>query len=54
MIEKMNQHLESIGSNFRTQDGLTLVVYIGHLTFLRRTFSSTEECFNYVMNCKAR
>lgn len=54
MIEKINQHLENIGSNFRTDDGITLVAYIGHMTFLRRTFRSVEECFNYVMNCKAK
>lgn len=48
MIEKINAILEAKGSKFRTEDGLTIVMYIGHLTFIKRTFDSIEECFNFV------
>lgn len=48
MIEKINEILEKMGSKFRTDDGLTISMYIGHLTFLKRTFNSQEECFRFV------
>jgi hypothetical protein len=48
MVDKINQVLESMGSKFRTDDGYTIVMYIGHLTFLRKTFNTQEECFAYV------
>ncbi len=54
MVEKINNHLKKVGSNFRTENGKTLVAYIGHLTFLKRDFLSVEECYNFVMNCKAQ
>ena len=40
MIEKINNHLQKIGSNFRTEDGFTICMYIGNLTFLKRTFKT--------------
>ena len=52
MVEKINNHLEKIGSKFRTKDGLILTAYIGHMTFLKRTFASVEECYSFVMACK--
>ena len=48
MIEKINTMCKEMKSNFSTEDGLTLVAYIGNLTFLKRTFNTIEECFNYV------
>ena len=41
-IKDINDSLEAVGSKFRTEDGLTIMMYIGHLTFLRRTYESTE------------
>ena len=38
MIEEINKILEDKGSKFRTKDGFTICMYIGHLTFLKRTF----------------
>ena len=52
MIEKINNHLQKIGSKFRTEDGLTISMYIGNLTFLKRTFVTQEECLQFVLNCK--
>ena len=49
MIEKINSMLESIGSNFRTEDGITITMYIGNLTFLKRSFDSITECYIYVL-----
>ena len=48
MIEKINKILEKKGSKFRTEDGLTICMYIGHLTFLKRTFKTQEECLQFV------
>lgn len=48
MIEQINQALEQMGSQFRTDDGYTLVMHIGHLTFLKRTFETQEECLTFV------
>lgn len=42
-IAEINRKLEQIGSVFRTDDGLTIVGYFGHLIFLRRTYKSIEE-----------
>lgn len=42
-IAEINRKLEQIGSVFRTDDGLTIVGYFGHLLFLRRTYKSIEE-----------
>ena len=52
MIEKINNHLQKIGSNFRTEDGFTICMHIGNLTFLKRTFKTQEECLQFVLNCK--
>lgn len=48
IINEINGTLERIGSIYRTDDGFTICGYIGHLTFLRRTFSTREECLNFV------
>lgn len=48
MIEKINNILERRGSKFRTEDGFTICMYIGHLTFLKRTFATQEECLQFV------
>lgn len=48
MVERINRMLREAGSKFRTEDGLTLVMYIGHLTFLRRTFATQEGCLEFV------
>lgn len=48
MIDKINQALENMGNKFRTNDGYTIIMYIGKLTFLRKTFDTQEECFAYV------
>lgn len=52
MIEKINNHLQKIGSNFRTEDGFTICMHIGNLIFLKRTFKTQEECLQFVLNCK--
>jgi len=51
-IRDINAHLERIGSNFRTKDGLTVIAYFGHLLFLKKTFSTTEDLCNYVFSIK--
>lgn len=48
MVEKINSMLIKIGSDFRTEDGLTLTKYIGHMTYLQKHFNSTTECYNFV------
>lgn len=48
MIEKINKILEEMGSKFRTEDGLTICMYAGHLMFLKRTFKSAEELLTFV------
>ena len=52
MLEKINNHLKKIGSKFSTDDGLTICMYVGNLTFLKRTFKTQEECLRFVLNCK--
>lgn len=52
MVERINNHLKKIGSKFSTDDGLTICMYIGNLTFLKRTFKTQEECLQFVLNCK--
>lgn len=57
MIEKINAICEEIGSMFRTEDGLTLCAFIGakggEIKFLRRTFDSSEDCYNFVLAAKS-
>ncbi len=48
MVDKINKILEEKGSKFRTEDGFTICMYIGHLTFLKRSFKSQEECLQFV------
>jgi hypothetical protein len=48
MIKKINKKLEEKGSKFRTEDGFTICMYIGHLTFLKRNFETQEECLQFV------
>lgn len=48
MVKEINEKLEKIGSKFRTEDGKTLAMYIGHLTFLKREFDTEEECEQFV------
>lgn len=50
MIEKINEMCEEMQSVFRTDDGLTLCGYFGHLTFLRRSFDSIDECYDFVLS----
>ena len=52
MVERINNHLKKIGSKFSTDDGLTICMYVGNLTFLKRTFKTQEECLRFVLNCK--
>lgn len=58
MINEINGILERIGSTFRTKDGLTICgafgVRSGALTFLKRTFDSQEQLFEYVKGIEAR
>ena len=42
-ISKINEILEKSGSIFRTKDGVSVCAYIGHLTFLKKTYSSIDE-----------
>jgi len=42
-IAKINRKLETAGSVFRTEDGITVMGYIGSLTFLKKTYGSIEE-----------
>ena len=51
-IRNINTHLKRIGSNFQTEDGLTIIGYFGHLLFLKRTFSSTDDLYDYVFSIK--
>lgn len=53
MVETINGVLKSIGSKFSTEDGYTLCMYIGHLTFLKKTFETQEECLEFVVNIAA-
>lgn len=36
MINQINEKLKAMGSNFRTEDGTTLVMHVGNLIFLKR------------------
>lgn len=49
MIDTINQILKVSGSNFATEDGLTLIIYAGDLIFLTRIFGCVEECYDYVV-----
>jgi len=48
MIESINKMLEEIGSKYRTTDGKTISTYLGNLKFLKRTFDSIDDCYNFV------
>ncbi len=48
MIEKINIVFEEKESKFSTEDCYTNCMYIGHLTFLKRTFETQEECLQFV------
>lgn len=51
---RINSILENMKSNFRTNDGgYTLIMYIGGLTFLKKSFQNPNECLKYVkgVNC---
>lgn len=48
IMPEASKILEKKGSKFRTEDGLTICMYIGHLTFLKRTFKTQEECLQFV------
>lgn len=54
MAEQINEILEKIGSNFRTDDGLTIIAHIGNLTFLRRMFESERDCLAFVREAAER
>lgn len=53
MAGTINEILKSIGSKFSTEDGYTICMYIGHLTFLKRTFETQEECLDFVLDVVA-
>lgn len=48
MIEEVNKILRDIGSNFRTNDGVSICMYSGHLMFLKKTFESPDELLAFV------
>ena len=52
-MNEINDTLERIGSKYRTSDGLTVITYIGQLTFLKRTFETSAECLKYVQRAEA-
>lgn len=52
MKEQINEILRRIGSRYSTEDGKTLVSYIGGLVFLRRSFDSKEECLAFVQRAE--
>ena len=53
MVDTTNGILKSIGSKFSTEDGYTLCMYIGHLTFLKRSFRTQDECLEFVVRTAA-
>jgi hypothetical protein len=48
MIEKINEMLKEIGSDFRTEDGKTLIMHTGYKTFLTKTFKNINDMYNFV------
>lgn len=54
MIEKINNILKEIGSNFRTNNGYTICAYVGHLTFLKKEFNDPDELYEFVKSVKNR
>lgn len=56
MIEKINNLLKEIKSNFRTDDGINLVWItcndMGTFRGLRKSFNNQDECYNYLIQLK--
>ena len=56
MIEKINNLLKEIKSNFRTDDGINLVWLTcndnGIFRGLKKSFNSQNECYNYLIQLK--
>lgn len=48
-IKAINDRLSEMGSKFRTSDGKTLIRYNGNLVFLKRSFDTVSDCYNFVM-----
>ncbi len=44
MIEEVNKILRDIGSNFRTNDGVSICMYSGHLMFLKKHLKVRMSC----------
>ena len=56
IIKEINEHLEKIGSKFRTEDGKVLCKFIGcnggEIKFLRRVFNNANEMKDFVFALK--
>lgn len=48
MINTINKKLEEIGSKFRTEDGLSVSMYIGDMTFLTKKFGTPQDTLDFV------
>lgn len=49
MQGRINAILERAGSNFRTHDGgFSVVMYVGAMKFIRRSFDSPVQCLEYI------
>ncbi|MBU3173404.1 hypothetical protein [Clostridium estertheticum] len=49
MIEKINNILKEIGSDYRTEDGGEIFIYTGGVYFLHKTFDSVDQYYNFVI-----
>ena len=57
MIEKMNEHLRTIGSKYSTEDGIhfrTILPSGEKIVILTRTFDSMEEAAQIIFGLKKR
>ena len=58
MIEKINNLLKEIKSNFRTDDGINLVWLTcndcGTFRGLKKSFTNQNECYEYLVNLKSK
>lgn len=56
MIEKMNEHLRTIGSKYGTDDGInfrTIIPSGEKIVILTKRFQTIEEAFAYILSLKA-
>ena len=53
-IKKINEHLEKIGSKFRTEDGVHIGMFVGckgsRIVFLRKYFDSIDDMEKFVFS----